>query len=145
PVSQLLRPDRALRARSLVLDAEVTSAEHRAGWDATFSAPKSVSLTVGGDDRVREAHRESVRAALHELERYTQARIGNVHTPETTGKFIAASFEHDTARPVDGYAAPQLHTHAVIFNITERENGQARALQERSLFQSQQYATSVYR
>jgi conjugative relaxase-like TrwC/TraI family protein len=126
---------------------EITSVEHRAGWDATFSAPKSVSLTalVGRDDRVREAHRESVRVALGELERYTQARIGNVHAPETTGKFIAATFEHDTARPVDGYAAPQLHTHAVIFNVTERENGQTRALQERSLFQSQQYATSVYR
>jgi len=53
---------------------EVTSVEHRAGWDATFSAPKSVSLTalVGGDERVREAHRESVRVALSELERYTQ-------------------------------------------------------------------------
>ena len=126
---------------------EITSVEHRAGWDATFSAPKSVSLTalVGGDERVRMAHRESVRVALAELERYTQARIGNIHAPETTAKFIAATFEHDTARPVDGYAAPQLHTHAVIFNMTERENGQTRALQERSLFQSQQYATSVYR
>ena len=126
---------------------QITSVEHRAGWDATFSAPKSVSLTalVGRDDRVRDAHRESVRVALRELERYTQARIGNIHAPETTGKFIAATFEHDTARPVDGYAAPQLHTHAVIFNVTERENGQARALQERSLFQSQHYATSVYR
>ncbi len=126
---------------------EITSVEHRAGWDATFSAPKSVSLTalVGGDTRVRVAHRESVRVALGELERYTQARIGNIHAPETTAKFIAATFEHDTARPVDGYAAPQLHTHAVIFNMTERENGQTRALQERSLFQSQQYATSVYR
>ena len=33
----------------------VKPVEHRAGWDATFSAPKSVSLTalVGGDDRVR--------------------------------------------------------------------------------------------
>ncbi len=126
---------------------EITSVEHRAGWDATFSAPKSVSLTalVGGDERVRMAHRESVRVALDELERYTQARIGNVHAPETTGKFIAATFEHDTARPVNGYAAPQLHTHAVIFNVTERESGQTRALQERSLFQSQQYATSVYR
>ena len=126
---------------------EITSVEHRAGWDATFSAPKSVSLTalVGGDERVRQAHRESVRVALGELERYTQARIGNIHAPETTAKFIAATFEHDTARPVDGYAAPQLHTHAVIFNMTERENGQTRALQERSLFQSQQYATSVYR
>src|ERR1700678_2827950 len=131
---------------------QITSAEHRAGWDATFSAPKSVSLTalVGGDDRVREAHRESVRVALHELERYTQARIGNVHAPETTGKFIAATFEHDTARPVDGYAAPQLHTHAVIFNMTEREyspeNGkQMRALQPREMFVSQRYATAVYR
>src|ERR1700687_2268169 len=131
---------------------EVTSAEHRAGWDATFSAPKSVSLTalVGGDDRVREAHRESVRAALTELERYTQARIGNVHAPETPGKFIAATFEHDTARPVDGYAAPQLHTHAVIFNMTERENSpenrkQMRALQPHEMFVSQRYATAVYR
>jgi conjugative relaxase-like TrwC/TraI family protein len=126
---------------------EITSVEHRAGWDATFSAPKSVSLTalVGGDECVRQAHRESVRVALGELERYAQARIGNIHAPETTAKFIAATFEHDTARPVDGYAAPQLHTHVVIFNMTERENGQTRALQERSLFQSQQYATSVYR
>jgi conjugative relaxase-like TrwC/TraI family protein len=126
---------------------EVTSVEHRAGWDATFSAPKSVSLTalVGGDERVREAHRESVRAALTELERYTQARIGNVHAPETTGKFVAATFEHDTARPVDGYAAPQLHTHTVIFNVTERDNGQTRALQPQELFASQRYATSVYR
>jgi flagellar biosynthesis GTPase FlhF len=88
--------------------------------------------------------------ALAELERYTQARIGNVHAPETTGKFIAATFEHDTARPVDGYAAPQLHTHAVIFNVTERENGsengkQMRALQPHEMFVSQRYATAVYR
>src|SRR6202789_1572507 len=126
---------------------EVTSVEHRAGWDATFSAPKSVSLTalVGSDERVREAHRESVRVALNELEKYTQARIGNVHAPETTGKFVAATFEHDTARPVDGYAAPQLHTHAVIFNVTERDNGQTRALQPQELFASQRGATSIYR
>ena len=124
----------------------IKTMEHRAGWDATFSAPKSVSLTalVGGDDRVREAHRESVHAALDQLERYTQARIGGNHPPETTGKFIAAKFEHDTARPVDGYVAPQLHTHAVVFNITERDGGQARAIQPQSLFASQQFATSIY-
>jgi len=126
---------------------EVTSVEHRAGWDATFSAPKSVSLTalVGGDERVREAHRESVRVALGEIEHYTQARIGNVHAPETTGKFAAATFEHDTARPVAGYAAPQLHTHAVIFNVTERENGQTRSVQSHELYASQHYGTAIYR
>ena len=124
----------------------VKTMEHRAGWDATFSAPKSVSLTalVGGDDRVREAHRESVATALEQLEYYTQARIGGNHPPETTGKFIAAKFEHDTARPVDGYVAPQLHTHAVVFNLTEHENGQPRAIQPQSLFASQQFATAVY-
>src|ERR1700723_1296708 len=128
-------------------DAETTkAAEHRAGWDATFSAPKSVSLTalVGGDERVGKAHRDAVTAALSELERYTQARIGGDKPAETTGKFIGAKFEHDTARPVDGYAAPQLHTHAVIFNVTEREDGSTRALQERAFFESQQYATAVY-
>ncbi|HTV03938.1 MAG TPA: MobF family relaxase, partial [Acidobacteriaceae bacterium] len=124
----------------------ITSVEHRAGWDATFSTPKSVSLTalVGGDDRVREAHREAVNAALNELERYTQARIGGNHPAETTGQFVAAKFEHDTARPVDGYAAPQLHTHVVVFNMTERDDGSFRALQPQGLFDSQQFATAVY-
>src|SRR3984957_10400691 len=124
----------------------VTPVEHRAGWDATFSAPKSVSLTalVGGDDEVREAHRKAVAFALSELEHYSQARIGCNHAPETTGRFVAASFEHDPARPVDGYAAPQLHTHAVVFNMTEREDGTMRALQPRSLFETQQFATAVY-
>lgn len=120
--------------------------EHRAGWDATFSAPKSVSLTalVGGDERVKEAHRAAVSTALMELERYTQARIGGNNPAETTGKFIAAKFEHDTARPVDGYAAPQLHTHAIIFNVTERADGATCALQERAFFESQNFATAVY-
>ncbi len=124
----------------------VKSVEHRAGWDATFSAPKSVSLTalVGSDDRVRAAHREAVGVALNELERYTQARIGGNRPAEATGEFIVAKFEHDTARPVDGYAAPQLHTHAVIFNVTERADGTTRALQERGFFESQQFATAVY-
>ena len=62
----------------------VTTMEHRAGWDGTFSAPKSVSVTalVGGDARVAEAHRASVRVALDEAERYVQARIGRNHPAE---------------------------------------------------------------
>src|SRR6185437_15764506 len=124
----------------------VAPVEHRAGWDATFSAPKSVSLTalVGGDERVRKVHQQAVNVALNELERYTQARIGGNRPAEMTGQFVAAKFQHDTARPVDGYAAPQLHTHVVIFNMTECENGKMRALQERSFFESQSYATAIY-
>ena len=67
---------------------KVSAMEHRAGWDATFSAPKSVSVTalVGGDERVRGAHQESVSVALDELERYVRARIGGNLPAETTGK-----------------------------------------------------------
>ena len=88
--------------------------EHRAGWDATFSAPKSVSLTalVGGDERVREAHRASVAVALRRDRSDTSRPASGGNRPaETTGQWVAATFEHDSARPVDGYAAPQLHTH----------------------------------
>jgi conjugative relaxase-like TrwC/TraI family protein len=125
----------------------VRAMEHRAGWDATFSAPKSVSLTalVGGDNRVREAHRESVRVALDEMEKYAQARIGGNAVAQTTGAWAVAKFEHDSSRPVDGYAAPQLHTHAVIFNVTETAEGKSRSLQAQELYKTQQYATAVYR
>jgi conjugative relaxase-like TrwC/TraI family protein len=126
---------------------KIRTMEHRAGWDATFSAPKSVSLTalVGGDERIREAHQQSVAVALDELERYVQARIGGNLPAETTGKWVAAKFQHDSARPVDGYAAPQLHTHVVFFNLTEIEDGEIYSLQPRELYKTQQYATAVYR
>ncbi len=124
----------------------VRTMEHRAGWDATFSAPKSVSLTalVGDDERVRQAHRESVGVALDELERFVQARMGGNHPAETTGKWVAAKFEHDSARPVDGYAAPQLHTHVVFFNLTETEDGKPHAIQPREIYKSQKFATAIY-
>jgi hypothetical protein len=143
---QLVRHQTARETKNARGDT-VTTMEHRAGWDATFSAPKSVSLTalVGGDARVRDAHRESVRVALRELELYTQARLGGNRRPETTGNAVMALFEHDSARPVHGYAAPQLHTHAVIFNLTQTADGTVRPLQPRELYRSQQYATAVYR
>ena len=46
---------------------------------------------------------------------------------------------------MDGYAAPQLHTHAVVFNVTETADGNTRALQPQELYKTQQYATAVYR
>src|SRR5207245_10362857 len=54
-------------------------------------------------------------------------------------------FEHDSARPVNGYSAPQLHTHVVIFNIAQTPDGNLHALQPRELYRSQQYATAIYR
>jgi hypothetical protein len=46
-----------------------------AGWEATFAAPKSVSITalVGGDMRVREAHRG--RSGQPEIRGYTREYV----------------------------------------------------------------------
>ncbi len=120
---------------------------HRAGWDLTFQAPKTISLTalVGGDERVRGAHRSAVKTALDEMEKYAQARMGGNLPPQNTANWASAMFEHDTARPVDGYPAPHLHTHVVVFNMTRDEQGQLRSVQPRELFRIQSMATAVYR
>ncbi len=125
----------------------ITSVEHRAGWDGTFSAPKSVSIVclVGGDERIRRAHKESVDMALDAVERFAQARMGGNNPAIFTGEFIAAQFHHDSSRPVDGYAAPQLHDHCFIFNIVRTADGKYHSLQPLELYRSQQFATAVYR
>jgi conjugative relaxase-like TrwC/TraI family protein len=145
---QLVRP---VTPREMVNEfgEEMTTSEHRAGWDATISAPKSVSLAalVGDDERIRIAHRESVDEALRHFEEYLQARGGGNKPAIPTGKMIAAQFEHTASRPdrTSGYAAPQLHTHVVIFNVTQTEEGKARSVQPLELYRSQKYATAIYR
>jgi conjugative relaxase-like TrwC/TraI family protein len=128
---------------------EKITSEHRAGWDATISAPKSVSLAalVGDDERVREAHRESVDEALKEFEKHLQARGGGNKPAITTGKMIAAQFEHTSSRPdrKNGYAAPQLHTHVVVFNMTQVEDGKVRSVQSLQLYRTQELSTAIYR
>jgi len=142
---------RSVSAREIVDEngKEKLTSTHRAGWDATISAPKSVSLAalVGDDERVREAHRESVNEALKELEKYLQARGGGDKPAITTGKMIAAQFEHTSSRPdrETGYAAPQLHTHVVIFNMTQTEDGKVRSVDPDTLYKSQTFVTAIYR
>src|SRR5215510_13612341 len=134
---------RSVSARETVnkFGDEIITSEHRAGWDATISAPKSVSLAalVGGDERVRDAHRESVNEALQGFEEYLQARGGGDKPAITTGKMVTAQFEHTSSRPdrINGYAAPQLHTHVVVFNMTQAEDHKVRSVQPLELYRSQ--------
>jgi len=119
---------------------------HRAGYDLTFSAPKTVSLVAltGQDDRVRKAHSEAVEAALRIGQDYMQARMGGNNPSQTTGKWAAAVFEHDTARPELGYPAPQLHTHVFVFNMTRDQDSQVRSVQPRELYRIQSFMSAVY-
>jgi conjugative relaxase-like TrwC/TraI family protein len=91
-----------------------------AGFDATFNAPKSVSLLFAlGDpevsNEVRNAHDVSQAAALGVLERAAcRVRRGQGgHTVLEGDGFVAAAFSHRTSRAGD----PHLHTHVVIANL----------------------------
>lgn len=119
-----------------------------AGYDCTFSAPKSVSIVSQlGDDQQRqdmiEAHREAVADTLREIEKneiYTRARIDGKITRIKTAKMAAAKFEHNLSRNSD----PQLHTHAFISNLTEY-NGQLYAVDGSRLYQTQKIYGAEYR
>lgn len=120
--------------------------DHRPGWDATFSAPKSVSvaLYVHGDDRLLAAHDAAVREAIAYLEREAAAtrirKDDEIHTG-ATGNLVVASYRHDTSREGD----PQLHTHSVIMNVTQSADGQWRSLESKPIYRLQTEAGAVYR
>jgi conjugative relaxase-like TrwC/TraI family protein len=126
--------------------------DRRAGWDATFNAPKSVSIQglVGDDRRLIEAHRKAVSRALEELEQYALSRRRGGSEWVVTGNIVAARFDHIAARPAsgvkDGYGPdPHLHTHVVIANMTRRPDGQWRGLDPIEIYRAQGFATAVYR
>jgi conjugative relaxase-like TrwC/TraI family protein len=120
--------------------------KHQPGWDLTFSAPKSVSLLalVGDDSRVAEAHSQAVTEALRYLEATTaraRTKQEGKSTIETTGNWIIARFNHDTSRDLD----PQLHTHAVVINATQRADGGWRALSSKEMFRAKMLGGAIYR
>ena len=122
---------------------------HRAGVDIAFSAPKSVTLVcvVGGDERLRELHRQANAKAMGEVEKNLQARLGGRRAAETTGKAVIATFEHDAARPDRkmGYAAPDLHSHNFVFNVTVTGDGKIKSVDMAELYRAQKKGTAVYR
>lgn len=120
--------------------------QHRAGWDMTFSAPKSVSIMaeVAGDRRLIVAHDEAVRAALSYVEEHgaaTRIRTGGKVDTVGTGSLTAAVFHHDTSRELD----PQLHSHGVILNMTKGADGAWRSLESREMYRLYMQAGAIYR
>ncbi len=103
-------------------------AERRMATDLTISAPKSFSLLVlgSGDDRLKGLWDEAVGVAAGVIERECiTARMGHGGTSvERTGKMVASAFTHEDARTVEGKADPDLHTHLLVMNITQRADGQ---------------------
>jgi conjugative relaxase-like TrwC/TraI family protein len=131
-----------LRDRSLASGRVVRAV---AGFDATFSAPKSLSVwwALTGDHGVLEAHDVAVAAALEHLERFgatTRVRVnGTRQFPDTVGLTVA-SFRQTTSRADD----PQVHTHAVISAKVQTDDARWMALDARYLKRHQRMLGGLY-
>lgn len=116
-----------------------------AGYDATFSAPKSVSVWWGltGDRGVLDAHNTAVGAVLAHFERYgctTRVRVnGSRSFPDANGLTMAV-FQQSTSREDD----PQLHTHAVVSSKVQAPNGRWYALDAHYLKNNQHALGNLY-
>ncbi|MCB8839366.1 MobF family relaxase [Aurantimonas sp. VKM B-3413] len=111
---------------------------HRAGWDVTFSAPKTLSLLwAAGTDTQRgemEAlHGKAVEAALRFIERQHLLEVrlgaGGIIREQPTD-IIVGRFRHTTSRAGD----PNLHTHCVFLNVAGSADGKHRTLEPDAMF-----------
>jgi conjugative relaxase-like TrwC/TraI family protein len=116
------------------------------GFDLTFSAPKSVSLTwaLGGGGTGAEviaAHRASVEAALSYLERSAcLTRRGAAAEFVPGWGFLAAAYRHRSSRAGD----PQLHTHVLVANATIGPDGRWTRLYHPALYEHAKAAGYIY-
>ena len=121
-------------------EAVVRISEHRqppkvvAGYDLTFSVPKSVSVLWAGADEVTraavlEALDEAVAGGLRYLERQAFKVSVRKHPLPASG-ILAADYLHTTSRALE----PQLHHHVVVANFGLGPDAVARALDARFVF-----------
>jgi conjugative relaxase-like TrwC/TraI family protein len=116
------------------------------GFDLTFSAPKSVSLTwaLGGHPvaaEVKAAHAEAVGAGLDYLQQtacWTRRGAGGHEFIQGNG-FLAAGYVHRSSRAGD----PQLHTHVLVANATFAE-GRWTRLYHPAIYEHAKTASYVY-
>ena len=121
---------------------------HSAGWDMTFSAPKSISVLWALSDAdkrvgIESAQRSAVAAATKLLEQTAalarRGKGGAIREP--TAGLLLAKFDHHTSRDLD----PQLHTHVFVFNLAPRRDGTWGAIVSRELYKAQKQAGAIYR
>ncbi|MBC7618782.1 MAG: conjugative relaxase [Candidatus Saccharibacteria bacterium] len=136
-----------------MLDGQLPSGERihlagpgrRGGTDMTFSAPKSVSLQalIAGDTKLLQSHETAVARALGYAETLAACRVtvDGVTSRQASGNLVIAQFRHDLSRAAD----PQLHTHCVVLNATQRADGQWRALDNEPLYRYKMMLGAYYR
>jgi Ti-type conjugative transfer relaxase TraA len=124
------------------------NAQRRAGWDLTFSAPKSVSAIFASADsdlqqQVQQAHDHAVEQAMQYLQENggIAARRGKGGEILENAKLVAAVFSHATSREQD----PQLHSHAFVMNLAQRSDDSWGGIQSREIFKRKMETGAFYR
>ena len=116
-----------------------------AGFDATLSAPKSLSVwwALTGDEGLAECHDVAVRGGRRRSSGSVRRPVirsnGSRLHPDTGGLTVAA-FRQTTSRLDD----PQLHTHVVISSKVQTDDGRWLALDARVLKQHQRAFGGLY-
>jgi conjugative relaxase-like TrwC/TraI family protein len=119
-----------------------------AGFDLTFSAPKSVSVAWALADgptreRIYAAHQRALEFVIGYAEREvfcTRTGRGGVVSEGVRG-VVAAGFDHWDSRAGD----PQLHTHVVVLNrVQAASDGGWRTLDSRALFKANVALSELY-
>lgn len=122
------------------------SSSRRMGWDATFSAPKSVSILWGtASDEIRaaieSAHKMAVQKAMQEAASMVYTRTGHGGTGRAPAGVVWTSHLHGTSRALD----PQLHSHNFVYNITRNEKGEYRTIAAEEIYRNKLYLGALYR
>src|SRR5215831_11253782 len=94
----------------------------RAGYDFTFSAPKSVSLylAINEDKIVEQLIAGAVDGTMAAIESgmETKVRKGYQQENRVSSNMVYAKFIHGETRPVDGIPDPHYHVHVFAMNAT---------------------------
>jgi len=118
-----------------------------AGFDLTFSAPKSVSVAWAVADEATQgliyaAHQAALEHVIGYAEEHvfsSRSGAGGVVQEDIRG-VVAAAFDHWDSRAGD----PQLHTHVVVMNRVQTADGVWRTLDSRGLFRSTVGLSEMY-
>ncbi len=119
---------------------------HRAGWDLTFSPPKSVSAYWGQAlpqvrKAIEDAHSQAVKNSLNYIESVAgQTRRGKGGKRIESAKLVFALFEHGVSRRLD----PCLHTHCLLLNVAVRADGTTGAVSSMSVLKVRKTADAIY-
>jgi len=97
-----------------------------------------------GDERIKNVRSAAIADVVKHIDdnyiAYRETVNYEVNVVHARGKGIFAAYEHSTSREND----PNSHTHVLICNMVQRDDGSYRALYNDEIFKYQKEITAVY-